>query len=239
MKIISNIPQAITLINAFKIFKGPKKQILEARAKEDYETEREYISQATSTWAKHVCDKLGIEIELSGEENIPEKGPVVFVSNHQSYADIAVHLAVLDKFQFGFVAKKELEKIPLYGQAIKDIRSVMIDRESLKESLKAINEGIDLINKGFSLLIFPEGTRSRCHEMAEFKKGSLKLATKPKVPVIPITLDGTYKVYEETGKISPAKVRCVIHPAIDTASLERKEANNLAERVENIVRSAL
>ena len=161
------------------------------------------------------------------------------MSNHQSYTDIVVHCAVLDRFQFGYIAKKELNKVPLYGKAIGDIRSVLMDREDPRESLAAINEGIDLINKGFSLLIFPEGTRSRCHEMASFKRGSLRLATKPKVPVVPVTIDGTYKCYEESGVLKGAKVRYIIHSPVETDGLDRKEAAELAERTEEIVRSRL
>lgn len=239
MKIIPNIPQAVKLIDAFKYFRKQRKDIYEYRAKENFEKEREYILNATSDWGKHVCNMLGIEIEAEGLENLPEEGPVVYVSNHQSYADIAVACAMLDKFQFGFIAKNTLEKIPMYGQGIKDIRSIMIEREDARESLRAIKEGIELIENGFSLYIFPEGTRSRCHDMAQFKKGSLKLATKPGVPVVPITIDGTYKVFEEKGVISPAKVRFIVHPPIETKGMERKEANNLAETVEEIVRSRL
>ena len=239
MKIIPNIPQGVKLIDALKYFRRQKKDIYECREKNDFEKEREYILNATSDWGKNVCRSLGIEIEAEGLENLPEKGPVVYVSNHQSYADIGVACAMLDKFQFGFIAKNSLEKIPMYGKAIMDIRSIMIEREDPRESLKAIKAGVELIENGFSLYIFPEGTRSRCHEMAEFKKGSLKLATKPGVPVVPITIDGTYKVFEEKGVISPARVRFIVHPPIETAGMERKEANNLAETVEAIVRSKL
>ena len=176
---------------------------------------------------------------MEGREYLPKSGPVVYVSNHQSYADIIVHCAVLDTVQFGFIAKQNLADIPLYGQCIKDIRSVMMNRDDARESLKAIMEAIDLIKKGFSILIFPEGTRSKGHEMAHFKRCSLRLATKPGVPVIPITIDGTYKIYEESGVIRPAKVRYIIHPPIETAGMDRKEASDLAERTEEIVRSAL
>ncbi len=239
MKIFANIPQGIKILNALKIFKKPRKLIYEARDRGDFETERKYILESTSTWGKLLCDKLGVEIEVTGRENLPAAGPVVYVSNHQSYADIIVHCAVLDTVQFGFVAKQSLADIPLYGQCIKDIRSVMMNRDEPREALKAIMEAIDLIQKGFSILIFPEGTRSKGHEMAHFKRGSLRLATKPGVPVIPITIDGTYKIYEETGVIRPAKVRYIIHKPIETTGMDKKEASDLAERTEEIVRSVL
>ena len=159
MKIFANIPQGTKILNALKIFEKPRKLIYEARARGDFETERKYILESTSTWGKLLCSKLGVEIEVEGREYLPKSGPVVYVSNHQSYADIIVHCAVLDTVQFGFIAKQNLADIPLYGQCIKDIRSVMMNRDDARESLKAIMEAIDLIKKGFSILIFPEGTR--------------------------------------------------------------------------------
>lgn len=197
-----------------------------------------YLSQP-ARGASSCAANWALRLRWRGESIFQSRGPVVYVSNHQSYADIIVHCAVLDTVQFGFIAKQNLADIPLYGQCIKDIRSVMMNRDDARESLKAIMEAIDLIKKGFSILIFPEGTRSKGHEMAHFKRGSLRLATKPGVPVIPITIDGTYKVYEESGVISPAKVRYIIHPPIETAGMDRKEAADLAERTEEIVRSAL
>lgn len=239
MKIISNIPQGAKAIYALKWFTRNRKNIYAARAKEDFAEERKWILKSTSDWGKNLCRLLGITYEVEGFENIPDEGPVVFMSNHQGYADILVLCAVLDKFQFGYVAKQELGKIPKYGQAIIDIRSVLMNRGDARESVKSILEGIDLIKKGFSLCIFPEGTRSKGGPMIEFHKGSFKLATKPKVPIIPITINGSYKVFEEKGVIRPANVKITIHPAVPTAGLDREETNRLPEKVEAIVRSAL
>lgn len=235
MKILGNIVPGVKIINALKWFSRNSKEIFDAREKEDYERERKYILNATSSWGKNLCKALGVEIEVEGKENLPQQGPVVYISNHQGYADIPVLCAVLDTIQFGFVAKEELGKIPLYGKAIGDIRSVFMNRDDSRESVKAIFAGIDLIKKGFSLCIFPEGTRSKGGNIAEFHKGSFKLATKPKVPIVPVSIDGTYKVFEETGVISPAKVKVVIHPAIPTADLDKEEEKALPEKVEKIV----
>ena len=107
-------------------------------------------------------------------------------------------------------------------------------------ALDDIEEGVSYIKQGFSLLIFPEGTRSRGGRVKEFKKGSLKLATKPGVPVVPITIDGSYRIYEEKGKVvNNAKVAITIHPAIPTAGMSKTEQNQLAERVQHIIESAL
>ncbi|QOX64861.1 1-acyl-sn-glycerol-3-phosphate acyltransferase [Anoxybacterium hadale] len=201
--------------------------------------EREQILNSTTTWGKGIMKKYKIELNVSGLENIPD-GPVVFVSNHQGYADIPVYGAVINMKQIGFVAKNSLGKIPVFGEWIRDIRSVFIERDDPRASLKTIEEGIGLLNRGFSLVIFPEGTRSKGSHMGEFKKGSLRLATKPGIPVVPVTLNGTYHVFEEKGHVqSGAKVDFFIHPAIETKELSKQEANNLAEKVEEIIKAKL
>lgn len=201
--------------------------------------EREQILNSTTTWGKGIMKKYKIELNVSGLENIPD-GPVVFVSNHQGYADIPVYGAVISMKQIGFVAKNSLGKIPVFGEWIRDIRSVFIERDDPRSSLKTIEEGIGLLNRGFSLVIFPEGTRSKGSQMGEFKKGSLRLATKPGIPVVPVTLNGTYHVFEEKGHVqSGAKVDFFIHPAIETKELSKQEANNLAEKVEEIIKTKL
>ena len=144
------------------------------------------------------------------------------------------------KYQwFGFVTKENLDKVPFYGQWILRIRSVIMNRGEPREAIKAISQGIKNINQGFSMLIFPEGTRSLGPEMNDFKKGALKLATKPKVPVIPISLNGTWKVFEEKERVMPVTVQIHIHPPIKTARLSPEEERSLSDRLHKIIETKL
>ena len=214
MKIIPNIPAFAKLVYCLKYFNPYKKKIADAKAAGDFEKEREYILAATSTWGPMIMDMFGSEVVVEGLENLPEKGPVVIVGNHQGYADIAAYFAAFRKFQFGFVAKQGLSKIPLYGKWMPRIRSVFIERDDPRASLEAIKEGISLIEQGFSLVIYPEGTRALGPIPGPFMKGSLKLATKPGVPIVPVSMNGTYKMYEQTGVIRPATIRIIVHEPI-------------------------
>nr|WP_315021263.1 lysophospholipid acyltransferase family protein [uncultured Aminipila sp.] len=240
MKIIRNIPMIVEFVSALPELRRHKKNIYKYRALEDLEKEREFILKATSTWGKRLLNDLNIALNIIGKENMPESGPVVFVANHQGYGDIPTCCAALDKFQTGFIAKSSLSKLPLYGEWIKNIRSVMIEREDPRESLRAIETAIDFIKQGFSIVVFPEGHRSKGGEMGEFKKGSLRLATKPGVPIVPISINGTYRLFEEKGYMQGNfKVDFLIHPAIETSGLSRSEASNLAGTVEQIVKQGL
>ena len=164
---------------------------------------------------------------------------MVVVSNHQGYADIPAIFSVVP-FQLGFVAKSELEKIPVFSKWVLRIRGLLINRGDARSSLRTIAEGVDLVKQGFSMAIFPEGTRSRGPEMGEFKAGSLKLATKAGCPVLPITIDGSYKVYEETGNVKENQsFRLIVHPPVETAGLSRQELSELPDKIEEIIRSGL
>lgn len=235
MKIIPNIPGFAKLVYCLRYFNKYKKKIEAAKAAGDYEEERRQILAATSTWGPMIMDMFGCELIVDGLENLPKEGPVVLIGNHQGYADIAAYFAAFRNFQFGFVAKQELAKIPLYGQWMPRIRSVFIERDDPRASLEAIKRGVDLIEKGFSLVIFPEGTRSKGPVPGPFMKGSLKLATKPGVPIVPVSMHGTYKVFEQTGVISPARIRIIVHEPIETKGISRQEEKELNDRIEKLV----
>lgn len=239
MKLLSNAPGALKALNSLKYLKEHRKGIHRARAAGDLEKEREYILKATSSWGKQMLKTFGATIDVKGRENLPTEGPVVYVSNHQGYADIIALCAALDTIQFGYVAKKELAKVPFYGPWIMEIRSVLIERDNPRESIKAISKGINYISDGFSMLIFPEGTRSKGPEMGEFKKGAMKLATKPKVPIIPVSINNSWRCFEEKDKMQGADIGIIIHPAIETKDLTKEEERHLSDRVEEIVRNGV
>ena len=235
MKIIPNIPGFAKLLYCLRYFNPYKKAIEAAKAAGDDEEERRQILAATSSFGPMIMKMFNCRLTVEGLDNLPEKGPVVLVGNHQGYADIAAYFAAFRKFQFAFVAKEELARIPFYGPWMARIRSVFIPRGEAKASLEAIREGVALLERGFSLVIFPEGTRSQSSEPGPFMKGAFKLATRAKVPIVPVSLDGTYNMFEATGVIQPADIRMIVHEPIPTAGLSRQEEKELPERVEKIV----
>ena len=240
MNVARNIIPAIMIYDSLKYLPAFNREITKARAAGDRDKEREFILKSTDTWGSHMVKALKVDLRVTGKGNLPEKGPVVFAANHQGYADIPMTCAALNKFQFAFVARDDLRRIPLYGKWMSQIRGIFIDRGDARSSLKTIDEGIGLIEDGFSLLVFPEGTRSKGGPVAEFKKGSLRLATKPGVPVIPVTINGTYRIFEESGYVRKgARVDMAIHPPIETKGLDRIAAGNLPAEIERIVKEGI
>ncbi|MCM1992847.1 lysophospholipid acyltransferase family protein [Oceanirhabdus seepicola] len=198
-----------------------------------------YIHDVTSKWARRNVKISGAKVNIFGEENIPKDIPVVFISNHQGNFDIALFMSYIEKPK-GYIAKAEMKKVPLIRTWMEFMNCVFMDRSNLRKSAQAIIEGVKILKGGHSLVIFPEGTRSKGGPLGEFKAGSFKLATKAKVPIIPITIDGSYKLLEQNkNKIKPAEVNLYIHPMIETKELSKEEQNELPEKVKNIICSKL
>ena len=183
----------------------------------------------------------GVTTTVKGLENLPKDGEaVLFVGNHHGFFDTIISYTYM-KPRTGFVAKKEIEKVPLLNIWMKYLYCLFLDRKNMKEGLKTILTGIDYLKAGTSIVIFPEGTRSKGGPMKDFKAGSFKLATKSKSPIIPVTMDGSYKIMEHGDGpwFKPATVNLYIHPAIETASLTKEEQDELPKKVQNIIASKL
>ncbi|MCR4782500.1 MAG: 1-acyl-sn-glycerol-3-phosphate acyltransferase [Lachnospiraceae bacterium] len=136
---------------------------------------------------------LTTRVHVDGQENIPEEKSVLYIGNHLSIFDIVMTYPLF-KGVTGFVAKKELKKIPLLNFWMDLIECEFLDRSSLKAGLKMITNSIDKVNDGISMCIFPEGTRSKTGEIGEFKGGSFKIATRTKCPIVPVSIQNTQNI---------------------------------------------
>lgn len=205
--------------------------------KDNKEEITRYIHKITSNWARFALKLAGARIKITGIENIPKDRTVLFVSNHQSNFDIPLIISSIDVPK-GFIAKKELEKWPFISTWMKYINCIFMDRNNLRQSSESIVKGINLLKSGYSMVVFPEGTRSKGKPIAEFKAGSFKLATKSKCPIVPITINGTYKLLEQNNnKIKAADIELIIHPIIDVTTLNKDELDKLPETVHSIISS--
>lgn len=196
------------------------------------EAAERYLRETAMKWAKHILKITGVTVQVEGLENIPKEA-CCFVSNHQGNFDFIAMFATIDK-NMGFIAKKEIKKLKIISVWMKELKCVFIDREDIRESLKAINEGAENIKKGHSMVIFPEGTRSKGKQMGQFKKGSLKMALKSNAPIVPVTVDGSYKIFEEyNGGLRKGNIRLIFSKPIYVDKLSKDEQKKLTEIVQN------
>lgn len=192
----------------------------------------------TRAWARQMIGLAGGRIEVSGLENLPAAGGVLFVANHQGAFDIPLLIGFLPGIK-GFVSKKENFRLPIVSTWMRLLGCIVIDRGDLRQSARAIARGIDALRAGRSLVIFPEGTRSQSGRMNAFKEGSFKLATRSGAAIVPLTIDGSFRLLEgHHGRVTPGIVHLTVHPPLSPG--ERGDgAVGLAERVQRIIASAL
>lgn len=165
-----------------------------------------------------------------GVEAIDSTKPHVYVVNHVSIMDIPAIL--LGVPAHGFVAKRELERVPFFGAAARAVGVVYIDRENRKSAFAAYEEAAEKVRDGQSVIVFPEGTRGSTYSLRPFKKGPFVLAIRAGVPIVPVVMHGTIEVTPNgTLDVTPGTVNVHLLPAIDTAGLVYGDRNALADRV--------
>ncbi|WP_410207535.1 lysophospholipid acyltransferase family protein [Fusobacterium sp.] len=186
---------------------------------------------------KSLAVDLSVEYkDFEAIDSLDRKKGIIFVCNHQSNLDIPAVTSALYA-NIGFVAKKEMESWPFFSIWMKRSKCVFLDRSNPKAGIKSIREAVDLIKKGYPIVIFPEGERSLDGTILPFKKGSFKLATETQGVIIPITLKGTYGI-QKRGKWCMKrhqKVTVVIDRPIHVDELSREEIKNLSTTVRDII----
>jgi len=194
-----------------------------------------FIHQVPDYFGKMMIGVTGSKVEVKGLENIPKDQAVLFVSNHQSNFDIPLLMGYLNK-PMGFISKVELSKIPIVRQWMENMNCVFMDREDRRQSLQAIKDGIAKLQNGHSLVIFPEGTRSKGDKMGEFKSGSFHLALKSGVPIIPLRINGTFNILESNGnRIKPANISLEAFPPVNPAELGLTDPKAISSYVQQII----
>ena len=225
--IINLIETSFKEIKLNSLKKHKSKEVVEA-----------YVYETAINWSNFVLKIAGLNLTVVGKENIPNEA-CLFVGNHQSNLDIPAIISSMNRLT-GAVAKKEMEKIPVMSYWMREIHSVFMDREDPREALKAISEGIENLKNGYSMIIFPEGTRSKSNIMGEFKKGSMRLAIKAGVPIVPITFYDTHKAMEgNNGWVKNANAKLIIDKPIYMDKMTKEEKAGISEVVKNIIQTNL
>ncbi|MCQ2554145.1 MAG: 1-acyl-sn-glycerol-3-phosphate acyltransferase [Clostridia bacterium] len=218
---------------------GKGKEVDKLMEKDYYGESVELGYRCAKEWCKTVCDRLKVNIIVHNPENLPEGGGHVYVCNHQGMFDI-VSLLVITKEPTGAIAKKEFEKFPILGPWVRRLHGVFIDRTNARTAVDSIKYGVANIKNGVSMMIFPEGTRSRDGVLQEFHKGSFKLATGAKADIIPIAFIGSNEVVEAEGEFKEnVDIHIYVHEAIKTSDMSREELVALPKMVEDIIRHTL
>lgn len=194
-------------------------------------------SLAIVNWAFRCVRFLaGAKVEYIGEENVPSDSAVLYVANHRSFFDIVLTYPRVPR-PTGYVAKKEIEKVPLLNVWMRDLHCLFLDRNDMKAGAKMILTAVDMIKNGISVCIFPEGTRSKTEgEFLPFHEGSFKIASKSGCPIVPMTIVGSAGIFEDHfPKIKRAKVVVEYGKPIYVKELPKENQKQLGPYVRNII----
>ena len=161
-------------------------------------------------WTNTVLFIYGIKVNVTGGENIDPSAGKIYISNHASYMDIFVQLAKLPD-NVRMIYKKEINKVPLLGWAMLCAGFVPLDRINIRNAMKSLDKAAEKVKKGLSVVIYPEGTRTKDGSIGEFKKGMFFLADKSQADIVPISLSGTFELMPlGSGRVKPGRVNMVI-----------------------------
>lgn len=184
--------------------------------------------RVTRKWARAVLWIAGVRVRSVGMENLPPGQPHVLVSNHQSWFDIFSLVVVLPELP-RFVGKEELNRIPVFGRAWLACRQVSINRRDQAEAVEALEKaGRSIREEAASVVMFPEGTRSRDGRLQAFKKGAFVLAIQSGAPVVPVFVAGSGEIMRKgSALIRPGTVEVRFGDPLSTEGLRHEDRDRL------------
>jgi len=187
-------------------------------------------------WGRMILRAAGTTVTVEGVEHLHVTEPQIVAANHASFFDILAILAWLP-VPVKFVAKKELFSIPLYGGALRAAGHVRLDRARAREAMDVYAKAAkQIVERRLTMLVFPEGTRTRTGELLPFKKGAFVLATLAGVPIVPAYIANTFGIQPKGSiRVHPRPIRILLGPPIATQGLEVGDRDQLADRVREAV----
>jgi len=185
-------------------------------------------------WGRSFLRVGGWKFRVEGVENLPSGGAVL-VANHQSVVDIPMLLSAFPQ-PVGFLAKRELGEIPLFGKAMAAAGNLFVDREDPRDAVRMLREAGARLRDGRLIVVFPEGTRSGDGSIGEFRPGAFYLAQKSGAPVVPVYIDGGYRAIPKGGiHVCPAELLVRVLPPLSPG----EGAGGSKERIAGSVRARI
>jgi 1-acyl-sn-glycerol-3-phosphate acyltransferase len=186
-------------------------------------------------WAYIMLAASFVRTEIKNKNKIIKGTSYIIISNHQSHYDIITLVTTLG-IQYRWIIKKELLKLPIFGYALYASRNIFIDRFNTTSAIESINKGFDRLPKGVSVMVFAEGTRSPDGQIHEFKKGGFVTAVGRKIPILPVTINGSRRVMRKGSfTLKPGKIQIVIGDPIDTSSYTTDTVQDLINKTRQTI----
>lgn len=223
----------------FLIFSTPLILVTYILGKTGHQRKKDALSRAVIKWAFSTCLFItGSKFTIEGQENIPDNQAVLYIGNHNSYADIVVSYIGFTGIT-GFISKDLMGKVPIFSIWMKYIHCKLLDRKDLKKGMQTILDAIEDINNDVSICIFPEGTRNKTGDelkMNPFHEGSFRVSTKSGCPIIPMAITGTYPVMEaQQPWIKPSTINIRFGKPIDPKNIPEEYGKKIGAYTQDVI----
>ncbi len=199
----------------------------------------EKIQEYPKWWGRSLCRIAGVKVRIKGLENVCDDSGYIYCANHLSQYDIFSFQGYFP-LSFRWLAKEELFTIPFLGKAMRNAGHIAINRGHGREAIKSLSRAADQISEGTSILVFPEGTRSRDGSMQTFKSGAMLLAIKSGAPLVPVAIAGSYSILPKGALLAqPGEITIRVGRPISVDGYGHKQKAELAELVQAQVEALL
>ena len=193
----------------------------------------------TKTWVWIVSKAMGLTFSVQGAEKVVPGTSYIVTPNHQSNVDIMGLLKTLP-FRYRWVLKKELLKIPLFGWSLARSGAICLDRSNPRQAVEQLRAGTSKLSNGWSMLIYPEGTRTRDGKLGPFKKGAFMMAVQTGIPILPVTSNGAFKIMpKQSLHFRPGHITLTIGDPISTEGLTEEDVPELMEKTRKAIEANL
>ena len=199
-------------------------------------TSRRVFAQGSMSWSRTILRVTGVRLTIEGTEHIASGDPMFFMGNHESALDIPILIVAL-RGDVRFMAKHALFRIPIFGWVIARYGYIPIHRSSPRTTLRTLNHMIGRIQKKpISLVVFPEGTRTRDDELLPFRKGTMKIGQRVGLPIVPFSIEGAMEViHRDEFRAVPGPVRLTFAKPIPAEEVAAMSPTELGDRVREAV----
>ncbi len=194
------------------------------------------VHRCLTFWAKTNLTLAGLRIEIRGLERLDPAETYIFMLNHSSFLDILLAFAYIP-YNFRIITKEEIFWVPLMGWALKKSGQIPMNRTNPRKGLESLRQASELLKKGISIVVFPEGTRSRDGEIREFKATLFILPIRTKVSVVPVLVEGTFEALRRGSiLVNPVPLRLTFHNPIAAVSFNGdRERWIFAKKVQEVL----
>lgn len=190
-------------------------------------------------WSRLICHVLLLPIQVNGHADIHRKTSYIFVANHQGAFDIFLIYGFLGR-NFKWMMKKSLRSIPLVGKACQAAGHIFVDKSGPKKVQETIEQARHTLKDGMSLVVFPEGRRTFTGHMGDFKKGAFQLADELRLPVVPLSIDGSFEVLPRTGRfIRRHRMILTLHEPIFPQGQGHENIQNTRDKAHQVIQESL